>query len=65
MGKSKKSGEVRVVTTLQCLSCVKNKDRKYVSRYSTYKNKRNKPDRLEIKKYCRYERKHLIHKEIK
>jgi ribosomal protein L33 len=36
-----------------------------VSRYSTVKNKRNTTERLELKKYCKYERRHTIHKEIK
>jgi large subunit ribosomal protein L33 len=36
-----------------------------VSRYVSQKNKRNTTDRLEIMKYCRFERKHTPHKEIK
>lgn len=33
--------------------------------YSTKKNKKNDPERLEIKKYCRFCRKHTAHKETK
>jgi large subunit ribosomal protein L33 len=44
--------------TLQCESC---KERNY----SLSKNKKQNPDRLELKKYCRFERKHTVHKEIK
>lgn len=35
------------------------------SRYVTTKNKRNTPDRLELRKYNPVLRKHTIHKEIK
>ena len=31
----------------------------------TYKNKKNDPDRLEIKKYCKFCHKHTVHKETK
>lgn len=36
-----------------------------MSRYITTKNKRNTPDRMELKKYNPYLRKMTIHKEIK
>ncbi|MDZ7716498.1 MAG: 50S ribosomal protein L33 [Balneolaceae bacterium] len=35
------------------------------SRYVTTKNRRNTPDRLELKKYNPVLKKHTIHKEIK
>ncbi|PSR05729.1 MAG: 50S ribosomal protein L33 [Bacteroidetes bacterium SW_10_40_5] len=35
------------------------------SRYMTTKNKRNTPDKLELKKYNPILRRHTIHKEIK
>ena len=35
------------------------------SRYSTQKNKRNTPDRLELKKFNSILKKYTIHKEIK
>jgi len=35
------------------------------SRYMTTKNKRNTPDKLELKKYNPVLRRHTIHKEIK
>ena len=44
--------------TLECTEC---KRRNYV----TSKNKRNNTDRLEIKKYCKFCKKHTIHKETK
>lgn len=36
-----------------------------MSRYITTKNKKNTPDRLELKKYNPYLRKMTVHKEIK
>jgi large subunit ribosomal protein L33 len=33
--------------------------------YSTMKNKKNDPDRIERNKYCRFCRKHTSHKEVK
>ncbi|MEE8492873.1 MAG: 50S ribosomal protein L33 [Nitrospirales bacterium] len=33
--------------------------------YSTMKNKKNDPDRIELRKYCRFCRKHTGHKEVK
>ncbi|MEX2586213.1 MAG: 50S ribosomal protein L33 [Balneolaceae bacterium] len=35
------------------------------SRYVTTKNRRNTPDRVELKKYNPVLRKHTVHKEIK
>jgi large subunit ribosomal protein L33 len=33
--------------------------------YTTMKNKRKHPDRLEHKKYCRFCKKHTMHKETR
>ena len=52
------ANEVRVKVTLVCSEC---KQRNY----DTKKNKKNDPDRIELKKYCRFCRKHTIHKESK
>ena len=49
---------MRVKITLACSDC---KPRNY----DTLKNKKNDPDRLELKKYCRFCRKHKLHKETK
>jgi large subunit ribosomal protein L33 len=35
------------------------------SRYITTKNRKNTPERMEVKKYNRILRRHTIHKEIK
>jgi large subunit ribosomal protein L33 len=49
---------MRVKITLECTEC---KQRNY----DTVKNKKNDPDRLELKKYCRFCRKETLHKETK
>ena len=49
---------MRDIVTLACTEC---KQRNY----TTTKNKKNTPDRLEFKKYCRFCRKHTVHKETK
>ena len=49
---------MRVKVTLACTEC---KQRNYVSK----KNKKNDPDRLEMKKYCRFCKKHTVHNETK
>ncbi len=54
----------RVIIALECQSCRKSGS-PGVSRYTTTKNKRNTTARLELKKYCRYERRHTVHKEAK
>ena len=35
------------------------------SRYTTTKNRQNCPDRLEVKKYNPYLKRHTVHKEIR
>ncbi len=35
------------------------------SRYTTFKNKKKHPDKMEMKKYNKYMMKHTVHKEIK
>lgn len=49
---------MREQITLVCTSCKR-------KNYSTTKNRKNDPDRIELKKYCPFERKHTIHKEGK
>ena len=43
------------------LSCTECKQRNY----ETEKNKRNNPDRIEERKFCKFCGKHTIHKETK
>ena len=49
---------MRVNINLECTECG---DRNYL----TTKNKRNNPDRLEVKKYCPSLRKVTLHREVK
>ena len=49
---------MRFNITLECTEC---KERNYLSK----KNKRNNPDRLEVKKYCPRERRVTLHRETK
>lgn len=49
---------VRQKVILACTEC---KQRNY----NTIKNKKNDPDRIELKKYCRFCRKQTTHKETK
>ncbi len=49
---------MRDIINLQCSEC-KNRN------YSTTKNKKKHQTRFEIKKYCKFCRKHTLHKEVK
>ena len=49
---------MREIVTLACTEC-KQKN------YSVKKDKKNHPDKLEIRKFCKFDRKHTVHKEIK
>ena len=62
-----KNKDVRVTITLECTNCAQNNEKRKlgISRYTTQKNRRNTPIRLELKKFCSYCNKHTIHKEIK
>ena len=48
----------RVKVTLECMEC---KQRNY----DTMKNKKNDPERMELKKYCKFCRRMTDHKETK
>ena len=44
--------------TLECTEC-------HSRNYRTNKNKKTNPDRLEFNKYCKFCKKHTVHKETK
>jgi len=46
------------IITLQCGQC-------HERNYTTQKNKRNDPERVELRKYCRRCRQHTAHRETK
>ena len=52
------ASDKRVHVTLECTSC---KRRNYI----TNKNKNNNRERIELKKYCKWERSHTVHKETR
>jgi len=63
-----KNKGTRILITLECTECRSNLNKQRspgVSRYSTQKNRRNNPERLELKKYCPHCNRRTIHKEIK
>ena len=49
---------MRSLVTMACTEC---KQRNY----QTNKNKKNDPDRIELNKYCKFCKKHTLHKETK
>ena len=49
---------MRDVIILACAECKRRN-------YNTTKNKRKTPDRIEMKKYCRWCRRHTPHRETK
>ncbi|HEY3960185.1 MAG TPA: 50S ribosomal protein L33 [Solirubrobacteraceae bacterium] len=51
-------GDVRIAIALACEDC---KHRNY----QTNKSKRNNPDRVTLRKYCRWCRKHTSHRETR
>ena len=54
---SKKKGAVEIIA-MQCTECKRRN-------YTTTKNRKNIQGKLELKKYCPFERKHTLHKETK
>lgn len=53
----------RVLVILECTEA--KKEGKTPSRYHTSKNKREHTERIELKKYNPYLRRHTLHKEVK
>ena len=51
-------GDVRIAVTLACEDCKRRN-------YQTNKSKRNNPDRISLRKYCRWCRKHTGHRETR
>ena len=61
---AKKTKEARVQVILECTEH-KASGMPVTSRYITTKNRKNTPERLELKKYNPILKKYTIHKEIK
>nr|YP_009272465.1 ribosomal protein L33 [Utricularia reniformis]AMN14315.1 ribosomal protein L33 [Utricularia reniformis]WOC91267.1 ribosomal protein L33 [Utricularia geminiloba]WOC91342.1 ribosomal protein L33 [Utricularia geminiloba]WOC91663.1 ribosomal protein L33 [Utricularia nelumbifolia] len=63
-----KRKDARVTVILECTGCIRNGPKKVstgISRYITQKNRHNTLNRLELRKFCVYCSKHMIHGEIK
>ena len=54
---SKKKGSVELIA-LQCTECKRRN-------YTTKKNRKNTQAKFEFSKYCKFDRKHTLHKETK
>ena len=50
--------EDRIIVDLACTQCRSRN-------YTTGKNRRNDPDRLELRKYCRRCRGHQVHRQVR
>lgn len=64
-----KNKGARIIITLKCMDCNKNtekltKNSRKIT-YTTTKNRRNTPDRLELRKFCPNCNSHTQQKEIK
>jgi large subunit ribosomal protein L33 len=57
-GEKEMATGVRVAITLACTECKRRN-------YQTQKSKRNSPDRVEFKKYCRWCGRHTPHRETR
>ncbi len=55
---ARKNTDIRHIITLQCGEC---RERNYTS----MKNRRNDPQRLELRKYCSRCRSHRAHREVR
>nr|YP_010615135.1 ribosomal protein L33 [Barleria strigosa]WAS33297.1 ribosomal protein L33 [Barleria strigosa] len=66
-----KRKDARVTVILECNGCIRKgvngvkKVSTGISRYITQKNRHNTPNQLELRKFCPYCYKHMIHREIK
>ncbi|HBA83537.1 MAG TPA: 50S ribosomal protein L33 [Verrucomicrobia bacterium] len=48
----------RETITLACQDCKRRN-------YTSSRNKKTSTERIEVKKFCRFDRKHTVHREIK
>jgi large subunit ribosomal protein L33 len=49
---------VREIINLQCTDCKRRN-------YTTTKNRKTSTEKLELKKFCRFDRRHTVHREVK
>ncbi len=48
----------REIVTLECEVCKRRN-------YTTTRNKKENKEKISLKKYCKFDRKHTLHKEVK
>lgn len=66
-----KGKDVRIIITLKCTECktkksnTSKKNNRNPIIYTTTKNRRNTPQRLELKKFCPHCNKHTLQRELK
>ncbi len=53
-----KGREDRIFIRLECSECKG-------PNYTTSKNKRNDPERMELRKFCPHDRRHTVHRETR
>jgi large subunit ribosomal protein L33 len=49
---------IREIISLQCTECKR-------KNYTTTKNRKTMTEKLELKKFCRHDRKRTVHREVK
>ncbi|MGH9456463.1 MAG: 50S ribosomal protein L33 [Thermoanaerobaculia bacterium] len=49
---------IREIINLQCTDCKRRN-------YTTTKNRKTSTEKLELKKFCRFDRRHTVHRETK
>ncbi|CAL8412467.1 unnamed protein product [Dictyota dichotoma] len=66
-----KRKDIRSIITLKCTECKAKEYNNYQQNcrnqitYATTKNRRNTPQRLELKKFCPHCNRHTLHRELK
>ncbi len=66
-----KGKDVRIIINLKCTECKTKRtnslqnNKRHAITYTTTKNRRNTPQRLELKKFCPNCNKHTLYKELK
>ena len=61
----KKIKQIRTIIVLECLHCRQFSNLHGISRYKTIKNRKNTLNRLMLKKFCFFSKKHEMFKELK
>ena len=59
----KPSKSNRIILLMECQKCLKSKLK--TLKYTTQKNKKNTPNKLELKKYCSQCKNRTLYKEVK